>query len=164
MSLIHKPLGKIPKAFNLNVIAGKTKYLSINTLAQQNNYSYFQDAASNFLRIYEQQEQRYPLPRVMITRFPESFMIDRIQLKFNRSSHQRCSVRKGVLRNFKKLTGKDMYQSLCLLKKRFQHRYFPVNFAKFPITPFLQNTCRRLFLISITRPQHSTLHWSKQCN
>ena len=30
----------------------------------------------------------------------------------NRSSHQRCSVRKGVLRNFRKFTGKRLYQSL----------------------------------------------------
>ena len=45
------------------------------------------------------------------------------------SSHQRCSVRKGALRNFAKLTGKHLCQSLCsnnvaglrpttLLKKR----------------------------------------------
>ena len=29
-----------------------------------------------------------------------------------RNSHQRCSVRKGVLRNFTKFTGKDLCQSL----------------------------------------------------
>ena len=34
----------------------------------------------------------------------------------NRSSHQRSSIRKGVLRNFAKLTGKHLYQSLFLNK------------------------------------------------
>ena len=38
-----------------------------------------------------------------------------------RSSHQRCSIEKGVLRNFAKFTGKHLCQSLrpaTLLKKR----------------------------------------------
>ena len=33
-----------------------------------------------------------------------------------RSSHQRCSVRKGILRNFAKFTGKHLCQSLFLNK------------------------------------------------
>ena len=33
-----------------------------------------------------------------------------------RSSHQRCSVREGVLRNFAKLTGKQLCQSLIFNK------------------------------------------------
>ena len=79
-----------------------------------------------------------------------------IQTNF-RSSHQRCSVRKGVLRNFAKFTGKHLRQSLffnkvavlrpaTLLKKRLWHRCFPVNFAKFLRTPFLQNTSGRMLL------------------
>ena len=67
------------------------------------------------------------------------------------------SVRKGVLRNFAKFTGKHLWQSLffnkvaglrlaALLKKRLWHRYFPVNFAKFLRTPILQNTPGRLLL------------------
>ena len=59
-----------------------------------------------------------------------------------RSSHQKCSVRKGVLGNFTKFTGKHLCQSLffnkvaglrpaTLLKKRLWHRCFPVNFVKF---------------------------------
>ena len=60
-----------------------------------------------------------------------------------RSSHRRCSVRKGVLRNFAKVTGKYLYQSLyfnkvrpaTLLKQRLW-RSFPMNFAKFLRTPF----------------------------
>ena len=74
-----------------------------------------------------------------------------------RSSHRRCSVRKDVLRNFEKFTGKHLCQSLffnkvvglrpaTLLKKRLWHRCFPVNFAKFLRTPFLQNTSGWLLL------------------
>ena len=52
-----------------------------------------------------------------------------------RSSYQRCSMKKAVLRN-----------SLKFLKKRAWHRCFPVNFKKFLRTPFLQNTTGRLLL------------------
>ena len=75
----------------------------------------------------------------------------------SRSSHQRCSVRKSVLRNFAKFTGKYLCQSLffnkiadlrsaTLFKKRLWHRCFPVNFVKSLRTPFLQNTSWRLVL------------------
>ena len=68
-----------------------------------------------------------------------------------RSSHRRCSVKKCVLRNFAKFTGKHLCQRLffnkvaglrptTLLKKRLWHRCFTENFAKFLRTPFLQNT------------------------
>ena len=49
---------------------------------------------------------------------------------------QRCSVEKGVLRNFTKFTGKVT----TLLKKRLWHRCFPVNFVKFVRTPFFYRT------------------------
>ena len=75
----------------------------------------------------------------------------------SRSSHQRCPMRKGVLRNFAKFTRKHLCQSLflnkvaglnpaTLLKKKLWHRFLPVNFAKFLRKPFLQNTFGRLFL------------------
>ena len=41
---------------------------------------------------------------------------DIIQMQFFRSSHRRYSVRKGVLRNFAKFTGKHLCQSLFLNK------------------------------------------------
>ena len=64
---------------------------------------------------------------------------------------------KKVLKDFAKFTGKHLCQSLffnkvagfrpaTLLKKRVWHRCFPVNFAKFLWTPFLQNTSWRLLL------------------
>ena len=55
------------------------------------------------------------------------------------SSHQRCSIRKDVLKNFTKFTGKLLYQILffnkigddtpaTLLEKRPWHRYFSKKF------------------------------------
>ena len=79
-------------------------------------------------------------------------------IKSSRSSHRKCSVKKGALRNFAKFTGKQLCQSLffnkvaglrpaTLLKKRLWHRCFPVNFAKFLRTPFLVEHLRWLLLI-----------------
>ena len=65
-------------------------------------------------------------------------------------------MKKGVLKNFVKFTGKHLCQSpffnnkvedlrpATLLKKRLWQRCFPVNFRKFLRTPFLQNTYGRL--------------------
>ena len=69
---------------------------------------------------------------------------------------QRCSVKKDVLRNFAKSTGKHLCQGLffnkvaplrpaTFLKKRFSDRCFPVNFAKLLRTPVLQSTSGQLF-------------------
>ena len=75
-----------------------------------------------------------------------------------RSSHRRCSVRKCVLRNFAKLTGKNLCQSFFFKKvaglrpstllKRDPDKCFPVNFAKFLRTLFLKNTSGQLLLIA----------------
>ena len=53
-----------------------------------------------------------------------------------RSSHQRCSVRKDVIRNFAKFTGKHR----CFTRKHSKAQVFSGQFAKFLRTPFLQNT------------------------
>ena len=66
-----------------------------------------------------------------------------------RSSHRRCSVKRGVLRNVAKFTGKHLYQSLFFNKET-------VNFAKFLRTPFLQNTSRRLLLTTKLPKGHVT--------
>ena len=63
----------------------------------------------------------------------------------------------GVLRNFAKLTGKDLCQGLffnkvaglrpaILFKKRLWHRCFPVNFAKIFKNNFFTEHFRWLFL------------------
>ena len=78
-----------------------------------------------------------------------------------RSSHQRCSIKNSVLRNFTKFTGKHLRQSLffnkvvglrlaTLLKKRLWHRCFPLNFAKFLRISFLQDTSGRLLLVYVS--------------
>ena len=65
--------------------------------------------------------------------------------------------KKGVLRNFAKFTGKHLCQRpffnkvagmspATLLKKSRWHRCFPVKFAKFLRTTFLQNTSGQLLL------------------
>ena len=67
-------------------------------------------------------------------------------------------MKRGALINFTKFTGKNLCQSLSfnkvagprtatLLKKKLWHRYFPVDFAKFLRTRYLQNTSGRLLLI-----------------
>ena len=60
-----------------------------------------------------------------------------------RRSHSEVFGKKGVLKNFTIFTGKQLCH-LChlslwpvtLLTKRLWHRWFPVNFVKFPRTPF----------------------------
>ena len=69
----------------------------------------------------------------------------------DKSSQQRCPIKKVVLKNFATFVGKHLCWSLFLIKlqacnfikKRLQHRDFPVNIAKFLRTPFLQNICQR---------------------
>ena len=75
-----------------------------------------------------------------------------------RSSHRLWSVRKGILRNFAKFTGKHLYQSLRpanLLKKRLWHRCFSVNFAKLLRTYFLQNSSGRMLLYLLYQCSYS---------
>ena len=80
-----------------------------------------------------------------------------IPVEVFRSSHQRCSMKKGVLRNLTKFTGKHLCQSLffnkvtdlrpaTLLNMRLWRRCFPVNLVKFLRTSFLHNTSGRQLL------------------
>ena len=73
------------------------------------------------------------------------------------SNRREVFCKNGVLKNFSKFTGKHLCQRLffnqvagwsaaTLLKKGFWHRCFPVNFAKFLRTPFLQNPSGLLLL------------------
>ena len=55
--------------------------------------------------------------------------------------------KKGVLKNFAKFRRKHLcFTPVTLTKKRPWQRCFPLNFAKFLRTPFLQNTSGRLLL------------------
>ena len=70
---------------------------------------------------------------------------------------QRCSIKKGVLRNFVKFTRASFLIKLqasglrpaTLLKKKLWHRCIPVNFTKFLRALFLQNTSGRLLLSAL---------------
>ena len=53
-------------------------------------------------------------------------------------------MKKGVLRNFNR-------PAATLLKKRLWHRCFPVNFARFLRTPFLQKTSGRQLLFKSSK-------------
>ena len=63
----------------------------------------------------------------------------------NWNFYQRCSVKKTLLE-----ISQDSQENTCaivsLLKKKLWHRCFPVSFAKFLRTPFLQNISGRLLL------------------
>ena len=56
-----------------------------------------------------------------------------------------CSVKKRVLIKFRKFHRKTLVLE-SVLKKRLQHRCFPVKHAKFLITAILKNICEQLLL------------------
>ena len=72
-------------------------------------------------------------------------------------------LQKSILENFGRFTGKHLCQCLLfkvtglrsanVLKKTTWHRFFPVNFAKFSRTRFLQNISGRLLLILLGSQQ-----------
>ena len=62
----------------------------------------------------------------------------------NKSSHWRCSVKRGVLRNFAKFTGKNMCQSLLFNKVATPAQVFSCEFCEILRRPILRNTSRRL--------------------
>ena len=61
-----------------------------------------------------------------------------------RKCQRRCSVKKAVFKKFANFT--DL-QAFNFIKKRLQHRCFPVKFAKFLRRPILKNSCERMLLI-----------------
>ena len=78
---------------------------------------------------------------------------------FQRNSHWRCSVRKGVFVilqilqqntcvgvSFNKVTG---FKACNVIEKRLRHKCFLVKFAKFSRTPILKNICEQLLLSSL---------------
>ena len=85
------------------------------------------------------------------------------------SSQQRCSVRKGVLRNFKTFIGKHLCRSLffnkvaglspATLLKRLWHRRFSVNFVKFLRTPFHRTPLDDCFSYVKSRAYKFTKCW-----
>ena len=73
-----------------------------------------------------------------------------------RSSRQEVFCKKGVLRNFSKITRKHLRQSLFFNKVAgLRHRCFPVNFAKFLRTPFF--TEHRWLLLITAQAERSLI-------
>ena len=58
----------------------------------------------------------YPFSPFSVLNFALTGWLSGVCLCNIRSSHRRCSLREGVLRNFAKLTGKHLYQSLFFNK------------------------------------------------
>ena len=59
---------------------------------------------------------------------------------FDRSSHRRCSIEKGVLKTFAKFTGKHLCQSLFFIKKETLAKVFSCEFCKiFKNTFFIEH-------------------------
>ena len=90
----------------------------------------------------------------LIGKWKVAIFLDNYKCPHTTSSHQRCYMKKGVLKNFPKFTGKHLCQSFFfnkvadlrsapLFKKRLWHTCFLVNCVKFLRTPFLQNTSGR---------------------
>ena len=80
--------------------------------------------------------------------FYMQYLLPHHHCHYSEAVARRCSIKKDVLRNFAKFTGKYLCQSLffnkvtglrhaTLLKNRFWHRCFLMNFAKFLRTPFV---------------------------
>ena len=78
-----------------------------------------------------------------------------------RTSHQRCSIKKAILKHFVIFTGKHLsrglffnkvadHQACNFIKKKLQHRHFLANIEKFIRRPTLKNStiqlhCWKLF-------------------
>ena len=76
-------------------------------------------------------------------------VVVKLDTRFN--SHQRCSLKKDVLKNFAKFTGKHLCQSLflkkveglkptILLKKETLAQFFSCEFCEILRTPFFVDT------------------------
>ena len=94
-----------------------------------------------------------------------------------RSSRPLVFCKNGVLTNFAKYLSRLLLrlffnevadiQSLTLSKKRFRHRYFLVNSAKFLITLFIKNpldSCFRINTRSVYCPTTSFCFFQKRCH
>ena len=85
-----------------------------------------------------------------VLKFFDAIKVDRWSLKYYIcfSSHEIIMRFEHFIKQKQppKVFCKKVLRSATLLKKRLWHRRFPVSFAKFSRTPFLQNTYGRLVL------------------
>ena len=88
----------------------------------------------------------FPTNQTTTKKLEEFFIFINAKLKWiSRSSHQRCSVRKGVLRNFAKFTGKY----LC------QNPFFNKVVCPRPATSFKKETLTQVFSCEFLRTPFS---------
>ena len=83
-----------------------------------------------------------------LQKYPNFGKLKSITIMSSRSSRRRCSVWKGVPRNFAKFTEKHLCQKLFFNKKETLAHVFPVNFSKFLRTPFLQSTSSGALIVA----------------
>ena len=89
-----------------------------------------------------------------------------VELNCSKSSHQRCSVKKGVLRNFAKFTGKYLCQSLFFnkvaraacnfIKKETVAQVFSCKFSEISKNTFLTEHLRRTASVAPQKHQKTT--------
>ena len=89
---------------------------------------------------------------------PEKLREVKQGLRDHQKQPQKYSIKKGVLKNFAIFTGKHLCRSLFLsfkawnfIKKRLQHRCFPLNIDKFLRKPILKDSCLRRLLDQTSR-------------
>ena len=70
-----------------------------------------------------------------------------LQVETSRSSYQRCSMKKGVLREISSNSQEDTCSRVSFSIKLQDLGSFPLNFTKFPSRTFLQNTSGRWLLL-----------------
>ena len=83
-----------------------------------------------------------------------------------RSSHRWCSVRKGILRNFAKFTGKHLCQS-HFFKKETLEQVFPCEFCEIcnnALFPEYLLTTASYAYVTIVIYSYSTYYCCKKCN
>ena len=92
---------------------------------------------------------------ILLYKYFSSWEILRNYSTIFRSSHQRCSIKKAILKHFVIFTGKRLcrglffnkvagHQACNFIKKRLQHRYFLANIGKFIRRLILKNISERL--------------------
>ena len=95
----------------------------------------------------------FPFEAIFISWFFEDII--NFKINISRSSHQKCSINKSVLRNFTKFTGNHLCQSLFFnkvaracnfIKKETLAQVFSCEFCEILKNTFLHNTSGRLLL------------------
>ena len=96
------------------------------------------------------------LPNITKVKYNPKISIIHHQIKISKRYNEQVFNKTAALKNFAIFTEKHLRWSLLLsknagpqswnfIKKRLQHKFVPVNIAKFLRTPIFENICERLF-------------------